>query len=165
MCGYRAIIPFKLRDQLLGEIHGAHMGANKMKSLARQYFWWPGRDKKTEIYARSCNAYKSVAKQPNKSPLITFSAANYVYERIHMDFLGPFKGKTLLVIMDAVSKWPEVFIISKMDTATTLNKLRQTISRFGLPKLIITDNGAQFTSEKFLELCKLNCIQHRTSAP
>lgn len=165
MWGYRAIIPDKFRKQLMDEIHGGHTGMSKMKSLARQYFWWPGLDKEIENFVNNCDTCKSVAKQPEKVPLIKFNEANYVYERIHMDFLGPFKGKMFLVIVDAFSKWPEIFIMGKTDAESTLDKLRECIARFGLPKLIITDNGSQLISDKFEEFCKLNLIKHRTSPP
>lgn len=55
--------------------------------------------------------------------------------------------------------------MSKTDTEGTLDKLRHTIARFGLPKIIISDNGTQFTSDKFGKFGKENNIEHRTSPP
>ncbi|XP_045482831.1 uncharacterized protein K02A2.6-like [Harmonia axyridis] len=55
--------------------------------------------------------------------------------------------------------------MDKSDTRNTLNKLRECIARFGLPDLIFSDNGTQFTSEEFTEFCKKNGIRFQTSPP
>ena len=47
------------------------------------------------------------------SALIKFREADYAYDRVHVDFLGPFHGKTYFIVVDAYSKWPEVFEMGK----------------------------------------------------
>ncbi|GJQ76464.1 hypothetical protein Trydic_g2177 [Trypoxylus dichotomus] len=48
MWGYRIIIPLKLRDMLLREVHSIHLGIVKAKMLARSFFWWPKLDQELE---------------------------------------------------------------------------------------------------------------------
>jgi len=55
MWGYRVLIPEKYRKQLLDELHGTHQGMVKMKTLARQYLWWPNLDKEIERVVKDCN--------------------------------------------------------------------------------------------------------------
>ena len=165
MWGYRVLIPQKFHKLLLTEIHGTHLGMAKMKSIARQYFWWPNLDRDIEQYVRSCNACCSTAKAPEKTSLIKFRETDYAYERVHVDFLGPFHGKTYLIVVDAYSKWPEVFEMGKTDSESTIEKLRECFARFGLPRTIFSDNGRQFTSAEFAKFCKNNGIMHKTSAP
>ena len=55
-----------------------------------------------------------------------------------------------------------------MTTATaiaTINKLQLTFATHGLPDIIVSDNGANFTSEKFAAFMKSNGIKHVRIAP
>lgn len=45
---------------------------------------------------------------PNKVSITKFDEAKHVFHRIHIDWLGPFKNKIFIIILDAYSKWPEV---------------------------------------------------------
>ena len=38
------------------------------------------------------------------------------------------------------------------------------ITRFGVPNTLIYDNGAQFTSKKFQDFCKVWKIHHKTTS-
>lgn len=165
MWGYRVIIPSKFHNQMLKELHAAHNGVVRMKSLARQYLWWPGLDSEIEKYVKDCDACRKNSINPPKACLIKFDEGKHVFDRIHIDFLGPFHGKTYLIITDSYSKWPEVYEMSKVDSLNTIQKLRDCFARFGLPNTIISDNGTQFVSEEFKTFCKNNGIVHLTSAP
>ncbi|XP_064486429.1 uncharacterized protein LOC135398834 isoform X2 [Ornithodoros turicata] len=78
---------------------------------------------------------------PPKSPLHPWSWPTAPWHRLHADFAGPFKGHMFLIVMDAHSKWPEVFIMGKTTTKHTIEKLHELFSRFGIPESFVTDNG------------------------
>jgi len=52
-----------------------------------------------------------------------------------------------LVLVDAHTKWMEVFQMSSTTSEATLQKLRHTFARFGLPNTTVTDSAKFFTSE------------------
>lgn len=165
MWGFRVIIPKKFRSQLLVEIHGAHMGAAKMKSLARQYFWWPCLDQDIEHFVKACVACMENSRNPNRASLIKYEQAKGPFDRIHIDYAGPFFGKNFLVVIDSYTKWPEVYEMTKTDSFHTIEKLRDCFSRFGLANCIVSDNGTQFVSSEFAEFCRYNNIKHVKTAP
>ena len=136
-----------------------------MKAIARQYFWWPNLDKDIENFVSNCDVCGKFAKSPRKSVLKKYPEPTRPFERVHIDFLGPFMNKVYFVLIDAYSRWPEVYEMSSTTSQATIEKLREIFSRFGLPEIIISDNGAQLVSEEFNTFCSNNLIEHRTSAP
>lgn len=165
MWGYRLIIPNKLKKGLLEELHFTHFGISKIKTLARSYVWWPGMDNDIEHFVKGCHICSTARPDPPIAKIIKWPNSSKPMERIHLDFLGPLKGKHFLIITDAYSRWVEVFEMGKMDSFNTIEKLRETFARFGIPELIVTDNGSQFTSSEFQEFCVKNGIKHTTSPP
>ena len=105
------------------------------------------------------------ASQPPKAKLIKHKEIRKVFERIHLDYAGPVNGKSYLIMIDSFSKWAEVAVMSKTDSEATIEKVREWIASFGLPDTIYTDNGRQFTSEAFVNFCKSNGIECKTSPP
>ncbi len=82
-----------------------------------------------------------------------------------MDLLGPLpasKGFTyLFIIIDITSRKPEAIPIAAATTVDCANALFQGwVSRFGVPALITSDRGTQFTSSLWAALCSLLNIQH-----
>jgi hypothetical protein len=81
-----------------------------------------------------------------------------------IDLLGPFKkapkGWThLLVAIDKFTKWVEAKPLAKIGSKQAVDFIQDIIFHFGLPNSIITDNGTQFTREKFLDFCDNNNIR------
>ncbi|XP_060805921.1 uncharacterized protein K02A2.6-like [Amyelois transitella] len=165
MWGYRVVIPEKLRLHLLKELHSTHEGIVKMKCNARSYFWWPGLDMQIENLIKSCDVCMTYRSEPPKAPIISWPRTKVPYERVHADFLGPIDNKMILLIIDSYSKWPEAFIVKSLDSKQTVERFRECFSRFGLPKVVVTDNAATFISKEFSEFLSKNGIVHETSPP
>jgi transposase InsO family protein len=163
--GIRVVIPHKLREKLMEELHKDHPGVTRMKSVARSYMWWPGLDKDLEQLAKSCQSCQAVKGSPPVAPLHPWIWPSKPWQRVHLDFAGPFQGAMFLVCVDAFSKWPEVRVMSSTTVSKTLNVLREWFSVHGIPEQIVTDNGPQFIAEEFDEFTKRNGIKHVKSAP
>jgi hypothetical protein len=77
--------------------------------------------------------------------------------------MGPFKkasgGLThLLITVGKFTKWIEVKPLAKICSKQAVDFIHGIIFYFGVPNSIITNNGTQFTREKFLDLCDDNNI-------
>ena len=55
--------------------------------------------------------------------------------------------------------------MTNTDSNKTVEVLCSLFARYGLPKIIVTDIGTQFTSSIFEAFCKNNGISHKRSAP
>jgi len=66
MRGIRIVIPNIFRKTILEELHTAHFGVNKIKALARSYFWWLGIDLDIVEVAKSCSECNKIMNNPTK---------------------------------------------------------------------------------------------------
>ncbi|KAK3098183.1 hypothetical protein FSP39_016945 [Pinctada imbricata] len=165
MWGIRVIIPSTLKQQVLELLHSSHPGVVKMKSLARSYVWWPGIDSDIERLAKECAGCQKQQNNPGTVYVHPWEWPSAPWQRVHIDFAGPFLDQNFFILVDAHSKWPEVIPMKRITTARTIEILRTIFSRNGIPEQIVSDNGPQFTSAEFGQFMKNNAIRHYKSAP
>ncbi|KAL5496662.1 hypothetical protein EMCRGX_G012995 [Ephydatia muelleri] len=163
--GVRAVVPRKLQQQVLKELHDGHPGMVRMKNLARSYVWWPGLDSNIEELVKSCPQCQETKSAPPKAPLHPWVWPSKPWERIHVDFAGPFLGKMFFIIVDAHSKWPEVIPMSTTTSLATVAELTRLFASYGIPQQLVSDNGPQFTSGEFKEFLRTNGVRHIQIAP
>ena len=105
MWGIRVIVPPKLRPQVLVELHRRHLGVVTMKALARSYIWWPGIDKEIKQTAKTCFGCQLMQAERSTAPIHPGEWPSSPWQRIHIDFAGPFLGYIALIVVDAHSRW------------------------------------------------------------
>lgn len=162
--GHRVIIPKTLQAHVLALLHEAHPGMTRMKMLARSYVWWPLLDKEVEDTVRLCRICQSVLPAKTPGPLQPWPYPTRVWQRVHADYAVK-DGVNLLVLVDAYSKWIEVFCMSKTTSAQTAQKLDTLFAAYGYPEELVTDNGPQFTSDEFQEFLQHRGIRHTRTPP
>ena len=121
--GYRVVPPSKLRPSILQTLHTGHLGIAKMKNLARNYVWWPAMDKDIEMIAKSCSGCAMSQPDPLHAPLHPWQWPEKPWQRIHIDFAGPFMSSMFLIVVDAHSKWTEIIPTSSTTSSATINIL------------------------------------------
>ena len=163
--GIRVVVPQKLQETVLAELHRDHPGMVRMKAVARSFVWWEGLDEAIESVVRSCQACQSVRNLPATAPLHPWLWPTKPWQRIHVDFAGPFQGRMFLLVIDAHSKWPEIIEMKVTTASKTIDEIRKLCAAYGLPEQIVSDNGPQFVSEEFATFTKMNGIKHIKSAP
>ncbi|GFW91561.1 uncharacterized protein K02A2.6 [Trichonephila clavipes] len=119
-------------------------------------------DKGSSKNCVDCARYKA---DPPKSKVHYWEYPSMPWERIHVDFAGPIFEHTFFLIVDAHSKWLEVYPMKVTTTKKTIECLRDSFARFGLPRVLVSDNGSQFTSYEFQRFMHKNGVRHKTSAP
>ena len=150
---HQIVIPCALRERILQQVHIGHFGIVKMKNLAQGYCWWPNMNKDIENLFKNCYECNLHMINPPKSNLHNWEPTTSPFERVHLDFAGPFRGKMFFLYVDCYSKWPEVNIVRDITAETTIQKCQEIFPIFGLPENIIADNGRTFESSKFKDFC------------
>lgn len=172
----KIVIPQDLKALVLEHLHnsviGGHLGIKKtLSKVQARYFWYHLRSD-VKNWCSKCDSCAS-KKNPRKkyrAPLKTYNVGA-PFERIAIDILGPLPrtkqgNKYLLVVGDYFSKWLEAIPLRNQEATTVASKLvERIISVFGVPLSIHSDQGSNFESEVFQELCKLLGITKTRTTP
>ena len=87
-----------------------------------------------------------------------------------MDIIGPLletdQGNPYILVMDSFLKWVEALAMPEQSAATVAHLfVTEVISRFGVPLQIHTDQGRNFESVLFKEVCRLLGIEKTRTTP
>ncbi|XP_054267026.1 uncharacterized protein K02A2.6-like [Macrosteles quadrilineatus] len=137
----------------------------KTKALARSFCYWKGLDKDVEDNISKCRQCREKQNLPKKEINHPWEPASEPWERVHIDFAGPTNGNYFLLVVDAFSKWVEVIPTKSITSSWTIRELRKIFTTFGLPSVIVSDNGRQFTSSEFSNFLKKCGTLHKKTAP
>lgn len=163
--GGRVIPPAKARPQILRELHDSHTGIARTKALARSYCWWPHLDSEIENLLKTCDICQTYQRNNSPGPVHPWRWPDKPWHRVHADYFGPINGTMFLLIIDAYSKWIDVYPVHHATTETTITKMRSSFAVFGIPETLCTDNGTPFVSSEFEQFLTNNGIKHIRSAP
>ncbi|XP_058456488.1 uncharacterized protein K02A2.6-like [Malaya genurostris] len=163
--GERVVVPKIYQKRILQRLHYGHPGIVRMKSLARSFVYWPCIDRPIEEAVNRCTDCAAAAKSPPHVAPVAWPVPPEPWQRVHIDYAGTIDGLYFFVIVDAFSRWPEIYSSSTMTAKVTIQNLRNSFSRLGLPMVIVSDNAAQFVCDEFESFCKNNGIKHMLTAP
>ena len=87
------VIPLKYRSHIMSELHNSHPGMARMKGLSRIHVWFPNIAKRIEEEVTNCTECINVSKTPAKAYIHTWSRPTKAFDRVHIDYFGPFLGR------------------------------------------------------------------------
>ena len=79
--------------------------------------------------------------------------------------LFSFKNKDYLILVDYCSNFWELDLLLNTESITVLRKLKAHFARYGIPDILMSDNGPQYTAQTFKRLSESYEFQHITSSP
>ena len=115
------IVPATLQEQVVEELRRGHPEVFRMKFLAYSHVWWPELECELETQPKACHSCQLAKNAPAKEPLHTQASPTNPWQRTHVDFAGPVRGKMLFIAVDAHSKCPEAVIMNSTTASQTIN--------------------------------------------
>ena len=73
--------------------------------------------------------------------------------------------KYVLVLSDYATRYPEAIPLKSIDAEHVAEELIKILSRMGIPKEILTDQGSNFTSQLLAELYRLLHVKAIRTSP
>jgi hypothetical protein len=156
--------------QLLDEIHAGQCGIHTTsKTLVgkafRSGFYWPTTKKDVADLVQKCESCQFLSKQQHlPAQHLQTIPVTWPFACWELDMIGPFKkaqgGYThVLVAIDKFTKWIEYKTIASLTSAKAVEFIQEIMFRFGIPNIIITDQGSNFTSSEFFDFYQQRSIQ------
>ena len=169
------VLPTQCRKTVLKMAHtiplAGHMGRDKTARRIQQSFYWPTLFRDVADYCHRCpECQKTDTKGQQRLPLVPLPIMKEPFERIAMDIVGPLprsrKGnRYILVICDYATRFPEAIPLRSIDAEKVAEELVAFFSKFGIPREILSDQGANFMSQLLKEVYRLLHVHPIRTSP
>ncbi|XP_012934702.1 uncharacterized protein K02A2.6 [Aplysia californica] len=148
---------------MLGRIHDGHLEESKCRERAKSSIWWPGLSSEIrEVVSRCDHCQRKRPAQPSE-PLNLTALPEWPFQMVGADLCN-YKGHDYLVLVDYFSRYLEAAYMPDTTSETVVYKLKNIFARFGIPELLVTNNGPQFVSDRFHKFAKGWGFKHTTSS-
>ena len=101
---------------------------------------------------------------PRKEPLQSTPLPSYPFHTVGTDLLE-LEGVHYLLTVDYFSRYPEVTKLTSTTSSSVISALKAVFSRHGIPEVVRSDNGPQYSSHEFTAFAKCYGFRHATSSP
>lgn len=122
-------------------------------------------------FARKCENCQRFANVPRKALTLPSSILSPIpFAMWGIDIMGPFpkaKGELqyVMVAIDYMTKWAEAKALRNITQEDAVKFVREhIITRFGIPVVLVSDNGTQFIGRKFTKYLSDLGIKHRKAS-
>lgn len=101
--------------------------------------------------------------RPSQKPVIKpWPVPKEPWSRVHAD-LGQLDGNNFLVVADAKTGFLAAEWVREIDAATVIKVLRRVFCNYGIPEVLVTDNGRQFVASEMEAWLKRMGVLHLKS--
>ncbi len=159
------LVPKSRREMLFQAAHcnpmAGHLGQAATLNRLMARFFWPGIHENVRRWCAACRECQLVNPPASpKAPLRPLPLMQVPFERIGMDLIGPLERSArghrfALVLVDYATRYPEAVALRNISAKSVAEALFSMISRVGIPKEILTDQGTAFMSRTIRELYEL----------
>lgn len=168
---HQLVIPQALRQTALKIAHSsrfaAHPGAYRTYQRLRDLMYFPNMLRVTQEYVKSCLVcQKRKGAAYKQAPMASAPPAQQPLEKVSADLLDLHQSESgnryVLVIIDNMTRYLQLVALPCKNAETVANALIDNfITIFGPPRIIQTDNGAEFNNALFRQVCQI--IRAKTS--
>jgi len=173
--------PNELTDQekriIIKEMHenplAGHRGiSNTIKKIKKRYNW-PRMSREVTDYVQKCQPCQKnkTSNKHTKQPMVITSTADQPFQKLFMDIVGPLpvthKGnKYVLTMQDDLTKFSIATPMVCHEANTVGHSfVNSFVCIHGIPESIVSDQGSEFLSKIFSEVCKLLKISKFNTTP
>ena len=146
---HKVLIPVKLQFTMLKKLHHGHQGGESMIRRAREVMYWPGMQAAILQESAICSLCASYGSALPKEPMLSHEIPQGRWKFISQDLFKQV-GRWYYVTVDHYSDWFEVHLLNEDITAANVISVKKAhFALYGIPDILLSDNGPQCTSQEF----------------
>jgi transposase InsO family protein len=162
--GPRLIVPKQSQADVLKQIHCGHLGVEKCRLRARVSVYWNGMNSDIEDLVSKCGVCQKYQASQPKEKLIPQDVPPSAWHTVATD-LFTWQQDTYLVLADVYSRFPIVRRLTSLSSQSIIYHLKTIFDEHGIPEVIRSDNGPQYSSSEFRRFAEEYGFRHITSSP
>ena len=158
----RLKVPHSERLETLKLLHLGHYALDKMHLRALETVYWPGINKDILKQYQSCKTCIKYYKSQRFEPMQSHPTSELPWHMVATDLFEIKKHKYLLLV-----DYYRVPILHKLGSTTSkvlVQEMKAVFAELGVPNVIVSDGGPQYTSAEFKDFMKQWQIEHRVSS-
>ncbi|XP_041376696.1 uncharacterized protein K02A2.6-like [Gigantopelta aegis] len=156
------IVPECMRKEM--QIHRSHLGIEKCLRRAREILYWPSMNSQIRDIVSQCGICCHYRNKQQKESLHSHEIPERPWQVVTSD-LFELDRENYVVIVDYYSKFFEVSKLKDTKSNTVIEVLKENFARHGIPEIVKSDNGPQYSNYEFKEFAKIYGFVHITSLP
>lgn len=160
----RVVIPKVLRRNILERLHSSHQGAAATIRRARNTVYWPNMSDDIHRHTSLCTACQYDAPKLQRETIRHHEIPNKLWCKVGIDLFS-LQRQNFMVLSDYLSDFFEIEELVSTEASEVIKVCKKTFARFGVPELVHTDNGPQFTSAEFQKFSQEWDFKHTSSSP
>ena len=164
----RVILPESLRLTAYNAAHNRlHLGIEKSIEAIARTFWWPKLRNDISHWVNNCATCQQTKVSRHNRPNIGFFPNNTQrFQFLHLDLIGPLDKSVdyqyVLMIKDRATGLLVTAPIPDKTAITVRNAFIQNwVGHYGVPQVVLSDNGKEFKNFLLQEACKQLGIEQR----
>lgn len=169
------VVPPVLRKDIMRNLHdtrtSGHLGVKRTVESIKRRYYWPGCKTDVARWCQACKECSQIKPAPKRGAPLHQQLVGAPLDRVAIDILGELPetergNKYILVISDYFTKWTQAFALPNQTAQSVADILCiEFFSLFGCPLQLHSDQGRNFESELFAEVCRLLGVEKtRTTA-
>ena len=160
----RLIMPHSDRLETLKVLHLGHYSVNKMQLRAPGTVYWPRINKDLLKQYQSCKTCIKHSKSQRNEPLQSHPTPKVPWHTVATDLFKTKDSKYLLIV-DYYSRFPVLHKLGSTTSKVLVQEMKAVFAELGVPNVIVSDGGSQYTSAEFKDFTKHWQIEHGVSSP
>ena len=158
------LVPKILRNEMKRLLHSGHRGIVKTINRAKEIIYWPGIYNDITNIVNACELCLEHRDKQKQEPITPHDIPLHGQKIVAIDIFHLGREPYLAIVDYTTGFFDIIHLPGKLSSMVVIHA-KHLFSKYGIPKVVISDNGPEFTANTFKDFSKQWDFKHTTSSP